>query len=246
MARQEGLGAGRSGGPTVVIAQPAYLPWIGYFEQIAQADVFVILDNVQFERQSWQCRNRLKGPGGEPFWLSVPVAAQPLGTPLRDVRIARTRPGWRATHLKSIRASLGRAPFFHEVFPRLETWLSHDYETLAELNLDGMRLIAELLGLSPQWRHASQLPVCGAKGDLVLDICRYLGATRYYASTGSRGYLGPMITQFRDAGVEMVFQDWVHPVYAQRGEGFTSHLSVVDALINVGPATVRGFVKGCR
>jgi len=246
MTRQSGREADKPGRTTAVIAQPTYLPWLGYFEQIARADVFVVLDSVQFERQSWQCRNRLRSAGGEPFWLSVPVAAHPLDTPIHDVRIAPTRPGWWTTHLKSISASLGRAPFFGDVFPHLEAWLSRDHRMLAELNVDGIRRIAGLLGLAPQWRLASQMPISSAKGDLVLDICRHLGVTRYYASTGSREYLGPMIAQFREAGVEMVFQEWVHPVYPQRGEGFTSHLSVVDALMNVGPAAVRDMVKEGR
>jgi WbqC-like protein family/NeuB family len=106
------------------------------------------------------------------------------------------------------------------------------------------RGIAELLGLTPEHRVTSELPVTGAKGDLVLEVCRQLGAARYCASAGYRGYLEPMIPQFRDAGVEVVFEDWIHPTYPQRGEGFTSHLSVIDALMNVGPAAVRDMVKG--
>jgi hypothetical protein len=235
---------GERGGATIVIAQPTYLPWMGYFEQIASADVFVVLDNVQFERQSWQCRNRLRGASGEPFWLSVPVAAHPLDVLIRDARIALRKPKWREKHLKSISASLGRAPFYQEVYPYVESWLSRDYEMLVDLNVDGIRLIAESLGLTPEWRFASQLPISGAKGDLVLDICRHLCAGTYCASAGSRGYLEPMMPQFRDAGVEMVFQDWIHPTYPQRGEGFASHLSVIDALMNVGPAAVSDMLKG--
>lgn len=228
----------------MVITQPTYLPWIGYFEQIAHADVFVFLDSVQFERQSWQCRNRLRTATGDPFWLSVPIAAHPLDIHIRDVRVAPSRPTWRRTHLRSISASLGRAPFFDEVFPMLEAWFSRDNALLAEFNADGIRRIAKLLGLAPEWTTASQMPVGGAKGDLVLSICRHLGAVRYYANQGSRGYLEPLADDFRGAGVEIVFQDWVHPVYTQRGDGFVSHLSVIDALMNVGPAAVRAMVKG--
>ena len=244
MTRQPMSETDERGGPTVVIAQPTYLPWMGYFEQIAKADVFVVLDRVQFENQSWQCRNRLRSANGETFWLSVPIAGHPLDVLIGDVRIARGKPKWRGKHLRSISASLGRAPFFQEVYPHLESWLSCDYEMLVDFNVDGVRHIAELLGLTPEWRVASQLPVTGAKGDLVLDICRHLGAGTYCASAGSRGYLEPTMPQFRDAGVEMVFQDWIHPTYPQRGEGFISHLSVIDALMNVGPAAVRDMLKG--
>lgn len=233
-----------SDGPTVVISQPTYLPWTGYFEQIARADVFVALDNVQFEPRSWQCRNRLRDKRGEPFWLSVPIAAHSRDATIRDVRIAGDQPGWRASHLNSITSSLGRAPFFDEIFPDLESWLTLDHEMLAELNVDGIRRVAESLGLAPEWTTSSHLPVSGAKGDLILDICRHLGASTYYTGAGSRAYLEPLVPRFRDAGIEVVFQDWVHPTYPQRGEGFVSHLSVADALMNVGPAAVRAMVKG--
>jgi hypothetical protein len=233
-----------SDGPTVVISQPTYLPWIGYFEQIARADVVVFLDSVQFEPRSWQCRNRLRSVRGEPFWLSVPVAAHARDTTIRDIRIAGDQPAWRATHLSSISVSLGRAPFFEEVFPHLETWLTCDHEMLADLNVDGIRRLAESLDLAPEWKTSSQLPVDSAKGDLILDICRHLGAAVYYTGAGSRAYLEPLVTRFEDAGVEVVFQDWVHPTYPQRGEGFVSHLSVADALMNVGPVAVRDMLKG--
>lgn len=231
-------------GPSVAIAQPTYLPWMGYFEQIARADVFVVLDSVQFEKQSWQCRNHLRSADGETFWLSVPIAAHPLDVLIQDVRIARGKNKWREKHLRSISASLGRAPFYQDVYPHVESWLSHDYEMLVDLNVDGIRRFAELLGLAPEWRVASQLPVMGTRGDLVLSICQHLGAARYCASAGSRGYLESMTPRFRDAGVEIVFQEWTHPTYPQRGEGFTSHLPVIDALMNAGPAAVRDMLRG--
>lgn len=227
---------------TIVITQPTYFPWTGYFEQLRGADVFVVLDSVQFEAQSWQCRNRLRGVNGETFWLTVPVASHPLDTPLKDVRISRDRPKWRVNHLKSIQGALGRGPFFKETFPLFEQWLATDYERLVDLNVAGIQCVADLLGIQTEWVNASELPVGGTKGDLVLNICRHLGATTYKANAGSRDYLEPMIPQFREHGIEIVFQDWPHPVYPQRGEGFVSHMAVVDALANVGAAEVRRMI----
>lgn len=231
-----------SKGPTVVIAQPTYVPWMGYFEQIARADIFVVLDSVQFEKKSWQSRNRLRDASGEPFWLTVPIAAHPQDTRIGDIRIASARRGWPVKHLRSIERSLRRAPFFDEVYPTVESWLSGDFEKLVDVNVNGIRLIAEMLELKPVWRYASSMPVTGVKGDLVLDICRHVGAARDYVSAGARGYLEPMRPRFTSAGVELAFQEWDHPTYPQRGAGFVSHLSVIDALMNVGPATVRRMI----
>jgi hypothetical protein len=137
---------------TVVINQPTYLPWLGYFEQIARADVFVFLDSVQFSRQSWQCRNRLEGPvNGETPWLNVPVARQPLSTVIRDIRIAPERADWAQLHLDAITARLGRAPFFREMLATVEPVLRSSPTHLAELNITLIRAIALL--------HQHQRPV---------------------------------------------------------------------------------------
>ena len=227
---------------TVVIMQPCYLPWMGYFEQIARGDMFVLLDTVQFEKQSWQCRNQLKTTNNLPFWLTVPIAAHPLQTAICDILIARDGGRWRMAHLKSITMALSRAPFYEEIIPVFESLLSRDWERLADMNVDGIRRIAHLLGLTPEWKKASELPVGGTKADLVLDICRHFGATCCYVSQGSR-YLELQVQEFYEAGVEIVFQTWPHPTYPQRGAGFVSHLSVVDALMNAGPGEVREFIQ---
>jgi len=228
---------------TAVITQPTYLPWLGYFQQIARADVFVILDTVQFEKQSWQNRNRLKSASGETFWLTVPIAKQPLETLLLDVRIAPQEQRWREKHLRSIQGALGRAPFFQEIFPRIERWLRTPQERLADSNVSGIELICECLGLSPKTIRASQLTARGSKAELVASICREIGATRYLANAGSRDYIEQDHHYFDDAGVGVEFQDWPHPTYAQQGPGFVSHLPAIDALMNLGTAAVRTILR---
>jgi len=220
---------------TVVINQPTYLPWLGYFEQIARADVFVFLDSVQFSRQSWQCRNRLEGPvNGETPWLNVPVARQPLSTVIRDIRIAPERADWAQLHLDAITARLGRAPFFREMLATVEPVLRSSPTHLAELNITLIRAIAARLGLEPQFLRSSDLPVTGTKAELVVNLLKHVGATDYYASAGSAVYLEAARPDFTAAGVELSYQAWEHPRYAQGDGAFVSHLSVVDALSWIG------------
>lgn len=227
---------------TAVITQPTYLPWLGYFEQIAQADVFVILDTVQFEKQSWQCRNRLKGSNGEPFWLTVPLAQHPLDTPLHQIRIAPNARKWADKHLRSMTVGLGRAAAFREVYPLIAEWMSAPYEYLVDLNIAGIRLFSQMLGLAPEIIRASDLQPRGQKAELVVDLCRQVNATRYYAAAGSREYLDEQPQLFSDAGIALEYQGWPHPTYPQQGPGFVSHLAVPDALMNLGPVATRALL----
>ena len=217
--------------------QPTFLPWLGYFELMARADKFVFLDTVQFEKQSWQSRNRLKSVQGEPFWLTVPLAAHDLKTPINQIRLAANWPQWRKKHLRSIRTNLGSTPFFKEIFPRIESWLETDSELLAALNIAGIRLFVEMLELAPELLRASELNVSGTQTELLVKLCRQLGATRYYSPLGSKEYMEENL--FTENQIGLVYQTWSHPVYPQRGDPFVSHLSVLDALMNIGPHATR-------
>jgi hypothetical protein len=231
-------------GRTTVITQPNYLPWLGYFEQIARADVLVFLDTVQYEKQEWQNRNRLKGTNGRPFWLTVPVEAHPLSTRLMDIRISSHQGQWRRKHLRSIETALGATPFFGLLFPLLQQWIEGDYEYLVELNTDGIKLISRLLGLSPLFIRASELRPEGEKSRLVLSLCQQVNTDRYYSSAGAKAYLDEDLHLFSEAGIQVTYQSWQHPIYTQPGESFISHLSAVDALMNIGPEATRSFILG--
>lgn len=225
---------------TVVIAQPNYIPWLGYFERMAQADIFVYFDDVQFERQSWQSRNRLRNTTPDPFWMVVPVERAPLQTRIKDVRIAYGRKNWQASHVNSIRASLGAAPHFSDTFAAIEYWLTTQSVYLADFTIAGTQVLAQLLGITPRIVRSSELPGPGTKTDRLLDICTRLGANRYYSAQGSRSYMD--VDLFERNGIKVDFQKWDHPEYPQRGPGFISHLSALDAIMNLGPMPTRNLL----
>jgi WbqC-like protein family len=227
---------------TAVITQPTYLPWLGYFEQIARADVFVFLDIVQFERRSWQCRNRLKGTNGQPFWLTVPVMAHPRTACLPEIRLAPDHPQFHRKHLRSIQMHLGSAPYFHDIFPHVQHWINTKHEYLVDLNIAGIRMLSELLGLSPLFVRASELNPQDHRTRLLANLCQQVGAERYYSSAGSKAYMEEEEELFAEVGIQLVYQDWKHPIYTQCGGGFVSHLSALDALMNIGPQAVRSLL----
>jgi len=231
---------------TAVVTQPTYLPWLGYFEQIANADVFVFLDTVQFMARSWHSRNRLKGSDGEPFWITIPVEAHTREARLLDIRISASQPQWPAKHLRSIQTHLGSGPYFDSIYPKLENWLRGDHDYLVDLNICGIKMISELLELSPIFLRTSELNAEGKRTQLLVNICNKIGATRYYSSAGSRAYMDEEMHLFTKAGIEVVYQAWQHPMYVQRGVDFVSHLSVVDALMNIGPQATRSLIKDRR
>jgi hypothetical protein len=222
---------------TVAIQQPTYLPWLGYFEQIARSDVFVFLNCVQFERHSWQNRNRLRTVAGQPYFLTVPIERAPLETLIRDVSILRRNQTWVRKHLLSMQASLRHAPYYEKIRPIVERWIVHDVSLLADMNIALITDFVRLLGLKTKLVLASDLGVTGSKTDLVIDICRALNADHYYSAAGSAEYLDT--ARFAEHGMTVAFQDWAHPQYHQVGAGFVSHLSIVDALMNVGADETR-------
>ncbi len=230
-------------GQTVVITQPTYLPWLGYFEQVARADVFVFLDSVQFARRSWQCRNRIEPMiDGAQRWLTVPLARQPRETAIAEILLSPEHMGWGATHLAAITAHLAHAPYVGEVHELLAPILLAPPPRLADLNIAIIRAISARLGLAPRFVRSSALPATGGKADLMLDILRHLGATEYYVSAGSADYLEAARPAFDAAGISLTYQDWPHPIYPQGDVPFASHLSVVDALAWVGSASVAAML----
>lgn len=227
--------------------QPTYLPWMGYFELIAQADIFVFLDTVQFAPSSWQSRNRLLGHNGQPFWLIVPVAKTPLQTPLYQVQIFKSgspnRPTWAKKHLKSIQRHLGKTDFFKYYYPDLEAWLSNSWNNLCELNIFGIQMIATWLNLKPHFLKASDLNSKGRNVTLLLNICKELKAERYYSPMGAQNYIAHDSNGFDREGILLDYQTWIPPQYPQGRNEFISHLSVIDGLFRVGPQSILRMIR---
>jgi hypothetical protein len=225
------------------IMQPTYLPWSGYFDLIGQSDVFVFLDTVQFEKQSWQQRNRIKTPSG-PLWLTVPCY-QSLPQQIVDVRIDN-KTDWRRKHWMSISANYSKAPFWRDYRERLEGIYSRDWDRLADLNIRLITLLTGLLGIEARFLNASELLRSDrSRSARLVEICADLGATVYLSPPGSFAYIHSD-RPFAERGIRLAFQQYEHPVYPQRIGAFVSHLSVVDILLNCGPAALEILKSGRR
>ena len=215
----------------VAIHQPQYLPWLGYFGKMLTADVFCYLDTVQYKKNEWQNRNRIKTAGGWQ-WLTVPVSYRYPQT-IGEVGIDATA-NWRHKHLQALATHYRRAPHFERYFPAFEEIYGRPWESIAELNLYAIRRLREMLGIGHKPDLcASTLDCSDDPTDRLIDICRALGADTYLAGAGGAGYMD--LGRFAQRGVRVRTQDFRHPVYPQCYDGFLSQLSVVDLIFNCGP-----------
>jgi len=221
----------------VAIHQPEHLPWLGFFHKMLSSDVFVLLDNVPFRKNYFQNRNRLRGARG-PVWITVPVLTKGRsGQLISQVQINPAERRWGKRLWHTLRQCYGRAPFFAHYGPALEELYCHrQWQLLAELNVALIELLRQWLGIGTRLLRASELPVSGSSTLLLWRICRHLGAGAYLSGSHGPQYLdeGP----FRQAGIEVLYQDFRHPRYRQLYEPFIPQMSALDLLMNHGPRSL--------
>lgn len=216
--------------------QPMFLPWCGLFDKISRADVFCIFDDVPFERHGFGNRNRIKTANGE-LMLTVPVHLDDhLAKPAHKVRICNDH-NWRRKHLRSIELAYQKAPYFKFYWPGVIMLYEQELETLAEFNNCMLLTFMALLGIEVTIVKASEQGFSGSKSELVLDMCKRLGATEYWF--GAQGIAYCDVQSFVDAGVKPMFQNYRHPVYEQLHGAFVPNMSILDLVMNCGPKSLR-------
>ncbi len=219
----------------VAIHQPHYLPWLGYVAKWAAADRFVFLDTVQYEKNGWQNRNRIKTRDG-PRWLTVPVHAR-LGTAIRDVTLDAVQP-WPGRHLRAIELAYARAPHLARYHDDLRAFYARAWDRLAPLAAASAAWLARALGVTAPVTLASELdlgPAAGAEADAtarLVAVCRAVGADTYLAGQHGAGYMD--LAPFRAAGIAVEAQAYAHPVYTQLHGEFVTSLSALDLLLTHG------------
>jgi len=215
----------------VAIHQPQYLPWVPYCDKADSCDVFVYLDDVQFQKNGLQNRNQIKAATGR-AWLTVPVHAT-LSTVIADTRIADPR--WQKKHTRSIEMNYARAPYLEWFTTQLKPILVRDWAFLADLNIAATEWLFERLGIQCKRVRSSELDAKGTGDNLLVSICEAAGAKVYLSGQGARAYQDKR--KFEERGIELWYQQYQNQPYAQCYPeiGFVPDLSALDLVLNMGP-----------
>jgi hypothetical protein len=229
---------------SIAIMQPTLFPWMGYFSLLESVDEFVIFDHVQFEKRSWQQRNKIKTSTGE-TWLSVPVKTK--GRQFQNINHAEIL--YEGKHsplikiMNSIEVNYRKAPFYSDYIDDLTSILSKNHNHICNLNLEIIIWVCERLKINTPLVLSSQLEVSGRKAELLVDICQRQKATHYISPQGSKGYLDES-SAFKDAGIALSYHEYKHPEYSQLYEGFVPYMCILDLLFNEGPVSREIILKG--
>ena len=221
----------------VGIHQPNYFPYQGYFYKITHCDMFVFMDNVQFPQGGNFCyRNRIKTSNGA-IWISVPTRRGERGITISEVRIDNDQ-NWSEKHLRTLYHAYSKAPYFRSIFSLFEEALSRSWEYLAELNMHLIKVACHYMGIEESCRFVcmKDLYTHGKGTDLLIDVCKRLGADTYVSGVTGKKYMESK--KFERAGVRLAYCIFEQPEYPQLwSEEFIPNLSVLDILFNCGPSS---------
>ena len=216
----------------VAIHQPEHLPWLGFIDKTRQADTVVLLDHVQFKKNYFENRNKIRTPTGW-SWLTVPVFIKgKSGQGIDEVRI-KEESRWREVYLRTLEQNYRKAPYWKEYAPYFESLLARPWEKLVDLNLEIIRFAWNCFGVAPRVVRSSGMTVSGAATGLLVEICRAMEATEYLSGPSGRDYLDESL--FADAGIRVRYHKFCHPEYRQAFAPFVPGLSSLDLLLNAGP-----------
>ncbi len=219
----------------VGIHQPMYLPWLGLFDRIYKCDQFILLDNVPYSKNYFINRNKIKSPR-EWQWLTVPVLMKGnFGQPIKDVRIDNST-DWAKKHWLSIYHLYNKAPYFLKYSDFFEDVYKKKWDYLIDLLEHLLKYLLVALKIDTPIKKASSLAIEGQKEELILNICKTLGANEYLSGPDGRNYL--RLTEWETHNINVIFHDYRHPEYPQLYEKFIPEMSIIDLLFNCGPKSL--------
>lgn len=228
----------------VVIHQPDFMPYLGFFQRLIQADIYIVLDNVQFVRGSrtQTSRDKIKTANGEK-WINVGMQKPAYKCRISDVQISQDTQ-WRERSLNLIKENYRRADFFDEIYPYLEELYSLECDKMVEFNMASIKMLIEMFGIDDiEIKYASELFATGRSNELMINLVKAVGCHRYLSGTGARNYYVPEM--YEEAGIEVVWQEFKHPVYKQQFGEFIPYLSSIDLLLNCGIEQSREILRKC-
>lgn len=222
----------------IVILQPGYIPWLGFFDLMHRSDLFVILDDVQYTVRDWRNRNRIKTAHGIK-WLTVPIKSKGIRSKLVNEVEVDNEQNWMKVHIDTLKSYYRKAAYFDEIISLYEQALIRPIKRIIDIDINIIRHILNYLGIRKDLILSSDISVTGAKDLKLLEICKRMGGSHYISGYAAKAYLREDIFKREEIMVE--WHNYNHPYYNQlwlTELGFISHLSVIDLLFNHGPASL--------
>ncbi|MCR4337180.1 MAG: WbqC family protein, partial [Candidatus Omnitrophica bacterium] len=215
------------------IHQPQYLPWLGYFDKAARADIFILLDDVQFKKNDWQNRNKIRTSQGWQ-WLTVPVIHD-FGQTIMEVKI-NNQTDWRKAHFQAINLNYRKAPYFDQYIDFFRSVYEREWEYLVDLNIFLIEKFIEFLGIKTRIVRSSKYHLEEKSTQRLIRLCNLVNVDTYIAGAGGSAYAN--FGEFEESRIHVIVQEYQHPVYPQLWQnsekGFMSHLAAIDLLFNCG------------
>lgn len=218
------------------IHQPNYLPYPGFFDKVLKSDVFIIYDTAQFRKNNFQNRNRVCSPDGWQ-WLTVPVKHS-FGQMINEVEIENPGKALKSNWNK-LQTLYGKAPYFKQYGSTFGNIYSRDYGNLAELNYDLITAVCSILDLNPKFTKSSALGETEARRtEALIEMLKKVGADTYFSGKSGKNYLD--IDLFEKSGINIIFQNFVQPVYKQfNNDVFQPEMSIIDLIFNYGSSSIK-------
>ena len=215
----------------IAIMQPTFLPWIGYFSLIKKVDKFIFLDSVQFDKRSWQQRNKIRN-NNKFMYVTIPVLSKnKFDQKISEVKIDRSSE-YIEKHLKSLKLNYSSTNYFDIYFDDLKKIYENNFEYLSELNINLIKHFSNLLNVETEFFKSSDYNFEDNKTKLLINICKYFKANTYISPDGSKDYL--IEKDFSENDICLEYQNYIHPKYNQNINDFIPHLSIVDLFFNEG------------
>jgi len=214
-----------------MIRQPGYIPNLGFFKKIQSCDIFVFLDDVQFEKDSFDNRNRIKSSDGV-TWITVPLARPVFGKKINEVLISYET-DWQNIHCNQIYENYKSAPYFSSYWSDIEKIITCKYKKLIDLNFKLIEYFNHTLDITTKTIKSSELTVTKTKTERLIEICSKLNATCYISGIAGKDYLDEKL--FSNSEIKLIYENFIHPTYRQLHGNFIDNLSIIDLLMNEGP-----------
>lgn len=214
------------------IVQPTYLPWLPFFERMACSDVFVLLDDVEYSKNSFFNRNSIKTAQGR-LLLTAPVKYKGNSRLTIAEMPVDDRVPWQKKHFRTIEQAYARAAYWPQYRDQLEAIYAAPCETLMDIVMPLIMLLKDAFGIDTPMILSSALAIAGERNEKLVSICKRLDGTHFIVKPGTEGYHPP--AEFLPYGVSLAYLSYSKPVYPQLHGAFEGFLSALDYLLNCGP-----------